>query len=408
MGGAAADRETSGSGSTTMLVLATLGFLLCFWAWSLISPLGSQLGERFGLTSVQQSLVVAVPVVVGSVGRIPAGMLTDRFGARVMFPAVAAITIVPTLFLGFLADSYVEFLVGGIFLGIGGTAFAVGVPFVNGWFSPERRGFALGVFGAGTGGTAVASFTTVQLVERFGHSGPFLLVSVVLAAYAVVARLVLRVPPGRLDRAGGSMLARLVTTLKLPITWQFAWLYALAFGGFVAFSVYLPTYLTTAYGLSGADASLRTAGFVALAVVARPVGGWLSDRVGPVAVLITCYVSAGALAAMAALELALLPWGTAAFLGLAAFLGAASGAVFALVSHRVEGSRVGSVTGIVGAAGGLGGFIPPLEMGAIHQSTGDYSPGFVLLALLSAATALITWYLFGRRAESAPTRKAAA
>src|SRR6266508_2746049 len=136
------------------LTLATLGFAVCFWAWALLGPLAPGIKERLGLSFAEQSLMVAVPVIVGSLGRIPVGALTDRFGGRVMFPLITGITIIPVLFLAFVAlDSYALILVGGFFLGIAGTSFAVGVPFVNAWFPPERRGFAVGVFGAGMGGT---------------------------------------------------------------------------------------------------------------------------------------------------------------------------------------------------------------------------------------------------------------
>ncbi|HET7661134.1 MAG TPA: MFS transporter, partial [Oryzihumus sp.] len=170
---------------TRMLVLATVGFLVCFWAWALISPLGPAYAKELGLSAVQQSLLVAVPVVVGSLGRIPVGALTDRLGARTMFPMVAGLTIVPVLFVGFVGTSYPALLIGGFVLGIGGTAFAVGVPFVNGWFPPERRGTAIGIFGAGMGGTAVSAFTTVAIADRWGRAAPFVLVAVVLAVYAV-------------------------------------------------------------------------------------------------------------------------------------------------------------------------------------------------------------------------------
>ena len=151
-----------------MLGLATIGFLINFWAWNLIAPLGNSYGEDLALDAFQVSVVVAVPVIVGSVGRIPIGALTDRFGARVMFPAVSLVTIIPTLFVGFVANSFVLLIIGGFFLGIGGTAFAVGVPFVNAWYPPARRGLALGIFGMGTAGTAVAAFTTVGIVEAYG------------------------------------------------------------------------------------------------------------------------------------------------------------------------------------------------------------------------------------------------
>jgi NNP family nitrate/nitrite transporter-like MFS transporter len=390
---------TSGGRATTpsvvtgrawgMLALATIGFGVNFWAWALISPLGPAYRDDLGLTSFQQAFLVAVPVIVGSLGRIPIGALTDRLGARAMFPAVSLATIAPVLFVGYLGDSYWRLILGGFFLGLGGTTFAVGVPFASAWFPPERRGLALGIFGVGMGGTAISAFTTVKLAEANGRSFPFLLVAAVLAAYGVLAAVLLRDAPGR-TVARGSLLGRTWSTLRIPTTRQASFLYAVGFGGFVAFSVYLPTYLKNAYGLSQSDAAARTAGFVVLAVIARPLGGWLSDRLHPVPVLVTCFVVVTVLAAVAALELDLVPWATIAFLGMAAALGAAAGACFALVARVAPPDKVGSVTGIVGAAGGLGGFFPPLGMGTVYGARDSYRLGVVLLALTTLAAALYT------------------
>jgi NNP family nitrate/nitrite transporter-like MFS transporter len=380
-----------------MLALATAGFMVGFWAWALLGPLGPTLREDLGLSSFQQSLVVAVPVLVGSLGRIPVGALTDRAGARRMFPLVTALTVLPVLYLGRLADSLTEFLIGGFFLGLGGTTFAIGVPFVNAWYPPERRGLALGIFGIGTGGTAISAFTTVQLADAVAGSFPFTLVAGILAVYAVTAHFLLRDQPERAVPVG-SLLARTAATMRMRTTWQLAFLYAVAFGGFVAFSVYLPTYLTTAYGLGRSDAALRTAGFVVLAVAARPVGGWLSDRLHPVPVLIGAYAAVAALALLASFEFALIPIGTLAFLGMAAALGTGSGAVFALVARLVPADRIGSVTGMVGAAGGLGGFFPPLVMGAVYGIADDYTWGYLLLALTAAATCAFTATVVRQRA----------
>ncbi len=241
------------------------------------------------------------------------------------------------------------------------------------------------------GGTAISAFTTVRITDAYGPEAPFVLVACVLAVYAVVAALLLRDKPGR-PVPQGSFLARTWATARIPATGQLSLLYALGFGGFVAFSVYLPTYLVNAYGLTASDAAARTAGFVVLAVAMRPVGGTLSDRVGPVPVL------AGRVRrrrrswrCVAALELPLVPVATIAFLGLAAALGASSGAVFALVAQVAPADKVGAVTGIVGAAGGLGGFFPPLVMGAVYDLVGDYSLGYVLLAASAFAVAWFTW-----------------
>ncbi|KQY47040.1 nitrate/nitrite transporter [Cellulomonas sp. Root137] len=389
--------QSDGRIAVRVLVIAMLGFLVNFWAWALISPLGNSYGEALGLTGVQQSVLVAVPVIVGSLGRIPVGALTDKFGSRRMFPTVTVLTILPVLFIGFVAETYAAMLVGGFFLGLGGTAFAIGVPAVNQWFAPERRGTALGLFGLGMGGTAISAFTTVRITDAYGPEAPFILVACVLAVYAVASALLLRDKPGR-PVPTGSFLARTWATARIPATGQLSLLYALGFGGFVAFSVYLPTYLVNAYDLTAADAAARTAGFVVLAVAMRPVGGTLSDRVGPVPVLLAAFVVTGVLALVAALELPLIPLATIAFLGLAAALGAASGAVFALVAQVAPQDKVGAVTGIVGAAGGLGGFFPPLVMGAVFDLVGDYSLGYVLLAVSSLAVA---WFTAG------PVRRAA-
>ncbi|MFM9589247.1 MFS transporter [Streptomyces scabiei] len=389
-------RTDAGAGSQVpgrawlMLALATVGFAVNFWAWALLSPLGPSFKESLQLTSFQQSLLVAVPVVVGSLGRIPVGALTDRYGGRVMFPVVSAATVLPVLYVGLAGHSSLAALLsGGFFLGIGGTAFAVGVPFVSAWFPPERRGLAIGIFGMGMGGTAISALTTVRLVDAHGVANPFLLTAAVLVVYAAVAALALRDAPGRPVPAE-PLPQRLAATLKLAVTWQASALYAVAFGGYVAFSVYLPTYLKTGYGLSQADAANRMAGFVLLAVAMRPVGGWLSDRLGPVRVLAgtLAVVVAGALAQSFTPPLA--PLGTVAFLAMAAALGAGSGATFAFVALLAPASRTGSVTGVVGAAGGLGGFLPPLVMGSLYGAYGSYALGLLLLAAVAAGALLFT------------------
>jgi NNP family nitrate/nitrite transporter-like MFS transporter len=181
-----------------------------------------------------------------------------------------------------------------------------------------------------------------------------------------------------------------VATCRLRITWQASALYAVGFGGYVAFSVYLPTYLKGAYGVAQTDAANKMAGFVLLAVVMRPVGGWLSDRIGPVPVLSAAFAVVAACATVQSATPALAPVGTIAFLVMAAALGAASGGVFALVAQRAPAGKVGAVTGVVGAAGGLGGFVPPLLMGSLYGRLGDYGPGLVALAVVAVIVLVLT------------------
>lgn len=379
------------AGAWRALALVTIGFGVNFWAWALLSPLGPVYLER-GLTA-DASLIVAIPVLVGSLGRIAMGGLTDRFGGHLMFPLVSLITVIPVLFLGFVGQyTYPTLLVGGFFLGIAGTTFAIGVPYVNSWFPPAKRGMATGLYGVGMGGTAISAFTTVPLVNSIGDAAPFVLTALALTVYAIVGWLFMRNAP-TWEPSRKNILAQSAAVMTLKVTWQACYLYALSFGGYVAFSVFLPTMLQNWYGLEAADASFRMAGFVIVAVIMRPLGGTLSDSLGAARTLLISY-TAVALAALAlAFQPALMPIGTIAFIVMAAGLGLGSGAVFALVAQTSDPSVVGSVTGFVGAAGGLGGFVPPLVMAAIHAVSGSYSLGIVLLLLATLGAIVVTLFV---------------
>lgn len=385
-------------GAWRALLLVTLGFGVNFWAWALLSPLGPVYVEQ-GLAQ-DASLIVALPVLVGSLGRILMGGLSDRFGGHLMFPLVSLLTVIPVLFLGLVGQySYSTLLLGGFFLGIAGTTFAIGVPFVNSWFPPAKRGMATGLYGVGMGGTAISAFTTVPLVDAAGSAAPFIVTAIALVLYAVLAWLFMHDAP-TWKPSGKSMLSQTLLAMRQKVTWQACYLYALSFGGYVAFSVFLPTMLKNWYGLTTADASFRMAGFVIVAVIMRPLGGTLSDRIGAVRTLLISYVAVALAALMLAFQPALMPLGTIDFIVMAAGLGLGSGAVFALVAQSADPSVVGSVTGFVGAAGGLGGFVPPLVMAAIHAGSGSYSLGIVLLLIATLGAVVVTLFV-GRGARRA-------
>jgi NNP family nitrate/nitrite transporter-like MFS transporter len=387
------------AGQGRNLALATIIFAVTFWAWNLIAPLAARYTADLDLSATQNSLLVAMPVLVGSVGRIPVGALTDRYGGRVMFTLVSLVTIVPVLLVAWAgeAGSYPLLLVFGFFLGIGGTTFAVGIPFVNAWYEPSRRGFATGVFGAGMGGTALSAFFTPRFVEWFGYVATHVILAVALAATAAVAWTMTRDCDAWTPNTD-PVVPKLVAAGKLPVTWQMSFLYAVTFGGFVAFSTYLPTYLKTIYDFTQTEAGTRTAGFALAAVVARPIGGVMSDRLHPKVVVITSLAGAAVLALVEVTQpKPEFPAG-ASFVLLAFFLGIGTGGVFAWVARRAPAERVGSVTGIVGAAGGLGGYFPPLVMGATYdQVDNDYTVGLVLLFV--TATATLLYVVFGLHRE---------
>jgi len=382
------------TGQTRNLALATLAFAVSFWAWNVIAPLAVRYAEQLDLSSSEKSLLVATPVLVGSLGRILSGALTDRPSGRVMFTVLLLISAPFVLLVAFAGDqgSYAMLLVFGFFLGIAGTTFAVGIPFVNAWFDKPRRGFATGLFGAGMGGTALSAFFTPRMVDWFGYGLTHVLIAAALVVVALLSWFGMRDSPAWHPNRD-PVVPKLAGAMRLPITWQLSFLYAVAFGGFVAFSTYLPTYLKDVYDFDLAAAGTRTAGFAVAAVAARPLGGVLSDRLGPKLVTIVSLLGTVVMAGVVALQPEPeIPAG-AAFILLAVFLGLGTGSVFAWVAQLAPAERVGSVTGIVGAAGGLGGFFPPLVMGATYDAQDhSYTVGLALLMVVAlAACAFTQW-----------------
>src|SRR5262245_7363012 len=320
-------------GQAKNLGLATLAFAISFWAWNMIAPLGVRYTESMGLSSGEKSLLVATPVLVGSLGRIVTGALTDRLGGRLMF-TVLLLATAPFVLLVAIAgdrDSYGLMLLFGFFLGIGGTTFAVGIPFVNAWFTADRRGFATGVFGAGMGGTALSAFFTPRFVNWFGYGVTHLIIAAALVVVAFVVWTMMQDSPAW-EPNTNPVVPKLAAAMRLPVTWQMSFLYAVAFGGFVAFSTYLPTYLKDVYDFDLTQAGTRTAGFAVAAVICRPVGGVLSDRVGPRAVAATSFAGSAVMAVVVALQPEPEVPAGLSFVLMAAFLGLGTGGVFAWVA----------------------------------------------------------------------------
>jgi NNP family nitrate/nitrite transporter-like MFS transporter len=399
----APSEATLKTGQTKNLILALIGFTITFWAWNIIAPLGTRYSAELGLSATQTSLLVAMPVLVGSLGRVPVGALADRYGGRLMFTVLTLASAVPVLLVAFAGSlkSYALLLVFGFFLGLAGTTFAVGIPFVNAWFEPARRGFATGVFGAGMGGTALSAFFTPRMVRSIGYVPTHLIIAGALVVVGVLLWLLMRDSPAWKPNLA-PVVPKLVAAAKLPLTWRMSFLYAVAFGGFVAFSTYLPTYLKNVYNFGLTEAGTRTAGFAIAAVIARPIGGIVADKIGPRTVVAISLAGAAVMSVIIALRPPPeIPAGTS-FVFMALFLGLGTGGVFAWVAELAPAERVGTITGIVGACGGLGGFFPPLVLGATYnEAEHSYTIGLVLLTITAAGALLFT--LFGIRRKTPAT-----
>ena len=368
-----------GAGSTRALLLATSSFTLSFAAWGLIGGLAPVFVDLYGLTASQSALLVATPVLLGSLARLPMGMLTDRFGGRAVFTALLCFSSLAA-FVVPLTTSYRTRLVAAFLIGMAGSSFAVGAAFVSRWTPAARQGTALGVYGLGTMGQSLAVFVGPIVAARWGWQAMFYATSGILLVWGAIYLALARNPAAAARPASA---AAMVTVLRRsPTAWLLGGFYFLTFGGFVAFSIYLPTLLRAQFGLTPADAGFRAAGFVVLATLMRPVGGWLSDRIGGAQVL--SWVFGGvALFSLLLTWPSMVPFTVGALL-CALLLGLGNGAVFKLVPEHFP-KDTGTVTGLVGALGGLGGFFPPLVLGAFRDGLGVIWPGFVLLSATAVA-----------------------
>jgi MFS transporter, NNP family, nitrate/nitrite transporter len=375
-------------GDSRQLALATAAFTVSFFAWSMLGPLGPDLQDEIGLSDLQLAVVVAVPVLMGSLMRVPLGVLTDRLGGRSVFTALMAFTLLPLAALAAAHDSFWALVGIGFFLGFAGASFAVGVPFVNRWFPPRRQGAALGIYGAGMGGTVLAGLTVPRMADAWGLTAPFVAAMALVAITAATFWVLARDAPGPGPAARHGLLSSLRLFRERPAVWTPTLYYFVVFGGFVAMFAYLPKLLTSVHDLDKPDAAARAAGFALVAVVARPIGGWLSDRFGADRVLRISFAGTAVLAALLGPLYENMVSLTVFALTLAAAFGLGTGAVFKLVAQDFP-DRVGAVTGLVGAAGGLGGFFPPLVMAAVNSITGSYLLGFFLLAITALACLVV-------------------
>ena len=395
------NNEPDLKGQLPQVLLATIASAVGFWAWMLIAPIQKYYSEGLNLTEGQISLMLAAPVLVGALGRIFTGALTDRIGARKMF-TIVLLASVPAVMLVALAGtikSYALLILAGTLLGVAGTIFAVGVPFASAWFEPHRRGLANGIFGMGMIGTAISAYETPRLLRGFGYMGTHLFISGLLIVMAVLVWIFMKESPVWKPNKQ-PLIPKLMGTLKLPITWEMSFLYGIVFGGFVAFSTFLPKYLVTIYPdqVDPVGAGTRTALFAVAAVIARPIGGVLADKFGP---KIIALISLAGIVSLAYAVGQQPPEGILTgitFILMASAMGLGMGAVFAWIGPSTPPEKVGAVSGVVAAAGGLGGYFPPLLMGATyHAETNSYALGLWFLVIVGTFALVVAGMLRGTK-----------
>jgi NNP family nitrate/nitrite transporter-like MFS transporter len=381
-------REIRTVGHWPTLLSAFLYFDVSFMIWVLIGALGVFIAEDFLLSGTLKGLVVAVPILAGSLLRLPMGIAVDRFGPRRMGALGLVLTTVPLLLGWRAAGSLGGLIVAGLLLGVAGASFAVALPLASRWYPPRLQGLVMGIAGAGNSGTVVAAFFAPRLAERVDWHAVFgLALSPLAAAAAVYALLARESPTQPVPRPLGEYLA----VLRVVDIWWFSLFYTVTFGGFVGLASYLPIFFHDQHDVSRVMAGNLTALCMLTGSFLRPVGGALADRFGGLRVLRLLYGAVG-VTMLGVSVLPGLPLTTLLLFAGMSTLGMGNGSVFQLVPQRFR-DEIGVVTGLVGAAGGLGGFLLPSLIGLLKDITGSFGTGFFVFGLVGFGCAAMLAHL---------------
>lgn len=362
----------------SILALSTMAMIVSFAVWSVFAPIATKIQQMYHLSTTEKSILIAAPVLLGSLMRIPMGILTDRYGGRRVYALTMLFLIVPMIGAGF-TRSYEMLLFWAFLIGMAGTTFAISITYVSRWYPPQKQGLILGIAGMGNLGSAVANFLVPVIFASYGLSWVFWGLAFVTGITAII----FWVGTEDIQTSGGAKtLKESLSVLKFKETWLLSIFYFLTFGTFVTFSSYLSTLLSELFNITGLEAGIRAAGFVVLATLIRPVGGYLSDRFGAkklLSVVFSGVLLCSIFIAFATENLILFSVGCAI---IAIMVGIGNGSVFKMVPE-ISSANIGAVTGIVGAIGGIGGFFPPIVLGLVKDASGSYFLGFVLLSVFS-------------------------
>jgi NNP family nitrate/nitrite transporter-like MFS transporter len=390
-------RQFRRAGHFPSLVCAFLYFDVSFMVWVLVGSLGVSISASLSLDPVtdaaRKGFMVAVPLLGGSLLRLVLGLLTDHIGARRTAILGMTLTAIPLL-LGWLwADSYPEVLLVGLLLGVAGASFAAALPLASRWYPPQYQGLAMGIAGAGNSGTALATFFGPLLARSLGWHAVFGLALIplllTLCVFVLLAKDSPNQPPAKPLRDYGAVLG-------FGDTWWFCLLYSVTFGGFVGLASFLTIFFKDQYFLFDVKTGEIYAGYITtLCVISgsflRPVGGYLADRFGGIRMLMILYLGIG-LALLSLTSLPPLPVAITLLFATMGMLGMGNGSVFQLVPQRFP-KEIGVLTGIVGAAGGLGGFFLPNVLGTLKRITASFAPGFAVFALMACLCVIVLWRL---------------
>ena len=381
------------SGHWPTLLAAFLYFDLSFMVWVVLGPLGVQIARDLGLTAAQKGLMVATPVLSGALLRMVMGIMVDHFGPK-LAGAFGQVIVIGALLTAWLVGihSYHELLLFGVALGVAGASFAVALPLASRWYPPEHQGAALGIAGAGNSGTVLAALFAPGLAMAFGWNNVFGLavipLGIVLVAYLLLAKDSPDCPPPK-------PLSDYLKVLKDKDAWWFMFFYSVTFGGFVGLASSLTIYFNDQYGLSPVVAGYFTAACVFAGSLLRPVGGVVADRVGGIKSLSLMYLLAATFLFIVSFGLPQAWMGLALFVLTMLVMGMGNGAVFQLVPQRFR-KEIGVMTGLVGMAGGLGGFYLASSLGYSKQLTGSYQTGLLVFAGLAIVALVGLTFVKGR------------